>query len=253
MDRKLLKMPFNLDNPPDWICPACNKAPLKIRKTTFIREERMASRDRSCPAWESEWVEYVYSCILDCASDNCKEVVASAGIGFVQDDIGEDRQGEQILIYKEYFRPKYFTPHLKLLSIPDKCPESISKPIEESFSLFFASPNGAANCIRTAVEALLTDLKVRRFENSGGKMRFISLHRRIHLLPTKYSELKEILLAIKWLGNAGSHNSNAEITPDDVLDTYEFTEHVLRELYAPKAKELKRLARKVNKRKGPIR
>lgn len=253
MDRKILKLPFSPGNPPDWICPSCGKAPLRIRKGTFLKEERAGTRDHSHQAWEPEWIAYTYSCVLECANDACKEFVASGGTGAVEEDVGLDRDGEPELLYEDSFRPKFFIPHLKLLKIPEKCPEAVSKPIEESFSLFFASPGAASNAIRTAVEAILTDLKIRRFERSGGKLRFVSLHRRISLLPPRYAELKEILLAIKWLGNAGSHDSVTAITQDDVLDSYEFMEHALVELYAPKAKELKRLAKKVNRKRGPVR
>ncbi len=38
---------------------------------------------------------------------------------------------------------------------------------------------------------------------------------------------------------------------DDVMDAYELTEHVLQEIYEPRIKKLKAIAKKVNKKKGP--
>lgn len=70
--------------------------------------------------------------------------------------------------------------------------------MEESFKLFFASPPAALNNVRASFEELLTSLKVKRFEKKGQRLRFISLHRRIELLPTKYAEQAKLLLAIKW-------------------------------------------------------
>jgi hypothetical protein len=70
------------------------------------------------------------------------------------------------------------------------------------------------------------------------------------LLPAKYAQFKDMILAIKWLGNAGSHG-HSEVTIDDAIDAYELTEHILKEIYEPKAKKLKALAKKVNKKKGP--
>lgn len=96
----------------------------------------------------------------------------------------------------------------------------------------------------------MTDLKVKRFEIVKHKQRSISLHRRIQLLPPKYAHLKEMILAIKWLGNAGSHSTET-ITRDDVLDSYELTEHILQEVYSSKKKKLVALAKHVNKKKGP--
>lgn len=44
-----------------------------------MKEERRDSRDHSHEAWEPEWIQYVYSCLLVCSNDQCKEVVASSG------------------------------------------------------------------------------------------------------------------------------------------------------------------------------
>jgi hypothetical protein len=63
--------------------------------------------------------------------------------------------------------------------------------------------------------------------------------------------LKDLVLAIKWLGNAASHDGKSEVTVDDVMDSYELMEHILSEVYAPKLSKLKKLAKKVNRKKGP--
>lgn len=251
MDRRTLKFPFTLENAPDWICPSCGKAPLRIRKDSFAKEERRHSRDHSHEAWEPEWIEYVYACLLVCSDDQCKEVVASGGTGSVDWSVFEDEHGVPDQVYEDHFRPKFFQPHLKLFPFPKDCPESVTKPLEDSFSLFFSAPHAASNNVRIAIESLLTELKIRRFNLVGGKRRFVSLHQRIALLPPKYAHLKDLILAIKWLGNAGSHDGGAEVTLDDVMDSYELTEHILQEVYAPKLAKLHKLAKKVNKKKGP--
>jgi hypothetical protein len=126
----------------------------------------------------------------------------------------------------------------------------VSTPLNESFKLFFSSPSAASNNVRIAIEELLTELKVKRFNVSKGRRLFINLHQRIESLPAKYAQFKDMILAIKWLGNAGSHG-HSEVTIDDAMDAYELTEHILKEIYEPKAKKLKALAKKVNKKKGP--
>lgn len=251
MDRKLLKLPFSLENPPDWSCPTCGKGILQIKEESFTKEELRRSReDHFHEAWEPEWIEYIYTCILVCSNDKCKEVVANSGTGSVDYDLIADEYSEPNQVHVEFFLPRYFEPHLKLIHIPDNCPESVSSPLNESFKLFFTSPSAASNNVRIAIEELLTELKVKRFTKSNGKRRFISLHQRIELLPEKYAQFKDIILAIKWLGNAGSHG-HGEVTMDDVLDAYELTEHILGEVYESKVKKLKAIAKKVNKKKGP--
>ena len=251
MDRKLLKLPFSPDSSPDWICPTCSKGLLRIKENSFIHEEARHSREaHDHPAWEPEWIRSVYTCLLICSNEKCREVVASSGTGSVDWDIIEDEYGQQDQVYSDFFIPKFFEPHLNIFPIPKDCPASVVALLNESFKLFFSSPSAAANNVRAAIEELLTELKIKRFTTANGKRRFISLHQRIGLLPAKYAQFKDMILAIKWLGNAGSHG-HGEVTADDVMDSYELIEHILQEIYEPKVKKLKALAKKVNKKKGP--
>jgi hypothetical protein len=251
LERKIFKLPFRLKNTPAWTCPTCGKGILKIKIGSFQKSELRRSRESQAnDSWEPEWIENVYSCLLICSEEKCKEAIASSGIGSVDWDIILDEKGEPDQVYEEYFLPKYFEPNLKLIQIPDKCPESVAILLNESFKLFFSSPSAATNSIRAAIEELLTELKIKRFVVKNGKRKFVTLHQRITLLPAKYSQLKEMIIAIKWLGNAGSHG-HGKITMDDVMDAYELTEHIIEEIYSPKTKKLKVIAKKVNKKKGP--
>jgi hypothetical protein len=63
--------------------------------------------------------------------------------------------------------------------------------------------------------------------------------------------LVELLTAIKWLGNAGSH-AGSSVSADDVLVAYNLIEHVLADIYNNPKSDLVAVAKKVNKRKGPI-
>ena len=57
------------------------------------------------------------------------------------------------------------------------------------------------------------------------------------------------LLAIKWIGNEGSHPEKS-LTKNDVIDLYEILEHVLSELFENKSKTILAKAKKINKAKG---
>lgn len=254
MDRTGLKLPFTLTRQADWLCPRCQMGLLRIKKGSFVKEEAKDSRDHTHEAWEPDWIRYVFSCMLVCTSDQCKEVVSCSGAGSVDFDLFEDENGEIKQEYEDTFRPKYFEPHLIFINIPEKCPKAIAEPLKESFRLFFASPSAASNNVRIALEELLTDLNVKRFNRVNGKLRFVNLHQRIDLLPTKYAQLKDMIFAVKWLGNAGSHSHDGKqgISMDDVMDSYELMEHILAEIYAPKTRKLASLAKRVIKKKGPV-
>jgi len=200
--------------------------------------------------WEPEWITFTYSNILKCSNFDCGEIVINIGEGFLDWDIvhGEDGYPEQV--YTEYFEPKYFQPYLKLFNIPENTPSEINEEIEQSFSLFFSNPDSSLNHIRIALENLLNYMKIKKYTNKNGKRFPISLHKRIELLPSKYSHIKDLLFAIKWLGNAGSH-SHKKVSKDDVLDAYEIMDVVLNELFLNKKERAKKLSKKINKKKGP--
>lgn len=251
MDRKLWKTGFTLKDPPNWQCPTCGQGRLKIKEGTFHEAEVRSSRElRQHQAWEPEWIQYEYACLLTCNNEDCLQIVTSAGRGGVGIDVTFGQEGEPDYEYMDFFTPIIFDPPLRLIDIPDECPVSVSATLEGSFKLFFISPEAALNAARAAIETLMTELGVKKFQVQNGTRRPIGLHARINLLTPKHSHVKDLLVAIKWLGNAGSHAGSA-VGVDDVLDAYELVEHVLAELFGSKAKAMKALASKVNRRKGP--
>ncbi|HHR5700588.1 TPA: DUF4145 domain-containing protein [Klebsiella michiganensis] len=253
MDRKKLTSSFSLEEKIPWECPTCKTGVLGIVESSLHKRITPES-DAICARYEQwipEEIEYRYSCLFQCAS--CKEIISSSGIGHV-DVIGYETfdEGSYDAIYGDCFKPKFFEPHLSLISMPDNCPISIREPLNESFKLFFSSLGAAANNIRVAIEAFLTELKVptEKKKKDGGST-FMSLHERIDKIPLTHTEYKEMLKAIKWIGNAGSHNSDVKPDVEDVIDAYELIEHVLEEVYASRRKRLSAIAARINKNKGP--
>ncbi len=251
MDRKSYKLPFRKTGITKFQCPSCGKGLLKIKKDTFhYSETKGSSSCHSHEAWEPEWIEYVYSCLLECSNTNCKDTVASSGTGSVTQYMYHDHEGVPDVGYDDYFQPEFFSPHLKIFHSPKGIPEEVENEINKSFSLLFSDPSSAANHIRVALEHLLTHLKIKRYFNNNGRRSFLSLHKRIALLPNKYDHIKDLFFAVKWLGNAGSH-SNHKVTLDDVLDSYELMDEMLVEIFYNRRAKAKALAKKINKKKGP--
>lgn len=251
VDRKTFKLPFTKLAQPDWHCPTCQKGLLRIVDETFFEKERSYSeKAHGHDDWDPDWVSSVYSCLLECSNDSCKEAVSSTGNGFIDWDIEDDVNGFQSQVYSSFYTPLFFNPHLQLIPIPQNTPDTVKTKLNNSFQLFFSSPSAASNNIRAAIESMLDSFSVNRYRVSNGKRHLINLHQRIGLLPVKYDEFKDLLMAAKWLGNAGSH-SGKELTSDDVMDAYEIIEYILSEIYDGKSKKIKTLANKVNKSKGP--
>ena len=251
MNRKIYKRAFTKENLPEWLCPTCQKGTLEQVKDAFKYEETVFSKEaHGHEAWEPEWITYSYSNILKCSNSNCGEIVFNVGDGFVDWDVIQGRDGYPEQVYTDYFRARYFQPPLIIFNIPDKTPDDVKESLEESFALFFSNPDSSLNHTRMALEKVLNFLKIKKYTNRDGKRFPISLHRRIDLLPTKYSHIKDLCLAVKWLGNAGSHSGD-KTTRDDVLDAYEIMDAILYELFDNKKVKAKKLSKKINKNKGP--
>jgi hypothetical protein len=253
MDRTPYLLPFNVDSVPEWICAKCRKGFLTIDKKSMVSVETPESiRNKQHEEWEPDWIRSIFSCVFQCNNPMCRQPVSCCGSGRVNQYEYEDEDNGWVQETEDVFTPQYFHPPLILMDIPSKCPKEVSQHLYESFALYYADPAASLNCMRSAIEALLTDLGIKRFVIVKKKRKSISLHQRIQLLPPKYQAHANMLMAVKWLGNAGSHDTGVIPDDADVRMTYDLLEHILSEIYVGREKILMQAAKKVNKRKGPL-
>ena len=151
-------------------------------------------------------------------------------------------------VYRE-FMIKYFIPPVPLIQIPDATPSIVSELLKRSFAPAFMDQAASGHLLRSAIEKLLTALKVPRFVVSAKKRRVrLTLHTRIEKLPSVFQTYREALLAIKWIGNAATHEN---LSVEDLKLLYEIVEDLLENLYGTKKRELLRAIRRVNRRERP--
>lgn len=242
--RELYKGYFTQDGMSKWQCPTCNSGSLQVIQDKFIMQYNSATEMHYHEDWfdAPEMIVYTFTTLLSCTNPSCKEVISCSGTGGVE----REQYSYDDSKYVEYFKPFFFYPSLKIFQIPEKTPEEIKKAIETSFSLVFNNKSAAANQIRIALECLLNSLGVEQDNKKGYRL---NLHDRIELLIEKYSKIKDICFAIKWLGNSGSH-CEEEMTMDNVLDGYEMMSFILDELYDNKHERIATLAKQINDKKG---
>lgn len=238
---------FTKDSAIEWPCPYCKNSSLKILENHFWNGETAESKKMRYEEefWEVEWINLVFSGVLTCT--NCSEHITFTGRGNPEPQGFYDYELDQMHHqYVEEFVPTFFEPELNIFDIPKECPEAVTVEIKNSFRLFWSDLPSAANRIRTSLEILLNEHKVKRFVVNNNKRNPISLHKRILLFNNK--ELTDLLLAIKWIGNAGSHIANMETI--DILETYKLLEFALNKLYNNEDKDIKKIAKGINKKKG---
>lgn len=266
IDREFWLRHFFKENIPNWDCPRCNKGVLRPIEKSFRYEETIDSRvsnrdfrihvskyiDEDSPASEAQFIngftKYRYVVLLKCNNQDCSESVLSCGNGFIIEDC--DLDTGQIVDYV-VFIPEYFQPAINIFSVSPKCPKEVENEIKSSFKLFFTDPSASANYVRKAIEAILTDKKIKRFTvNKKDKKVSVNLHNRILEFEKSKPDIAKKLLAIKWLGNEGSHTDR--MTKNDVLDAYEFLEEVIDDLYVGYKKLLEKKVLRINKSKKPL-
>jgi hypothetical protein len=229
MDESLFEKSFTIGNVPHWNCPTCRKGILRLNKADFFAEyDADTEVGRHHPSFDYEYTTYVFHAFLRC--NLCPEKVAFGGKGYVTQDYDED--SPRGWSYFEYYSPRFFCPPLLLIDLSNEelVPSDVLTAVFKACELFWTDLDTSANRIRTAVEYILDHLKIPREWLDGKRTRSYSLHARINLLnDPALADVKTILEAVKWIGNAGTHESDLE--RQQVIEGFRMLEHCLSVLF----------------------
>lgn len=251
--RSIFKNSFQTTNTPDWVCPTCHKGLLRAEnKKIELYESASSLSIRYDEYWEPEWLHGIFLGLLKCSNTSCNETVVLTGEYESEEEHEYDYSSDSFnMILKQNLTPTSFNPPLHIFQINKNVPENIQKEIINSFNIFWLDIASCANKVRVVVELIMDDKKVAKTFLDRGKRKSYTLHKRIELFKINNIEQAELLMAIKWIGNSGSH-INTELTKDDILDSFEILEHVITNLYETDTKRITKLTKQINKRKKPI-
>jgi hypothetical protein len=241
-----------IENIPKWVCPTCGNGALTLSEDKFMHAETSAScKQRNHKEWDFEWIRYRFAGLLTCSNNVCKEHVSFSGEGKVEGMAYYEEAYEQYVEdHSNVFTPHVFDPPLNLFIVPHRCPVEVRKEIISAFGLFWNDISACANRVRLVVEMLMTEHGVKRFVNKNGKRTALTLHNRLELYKKVQPEVADHLLAIKWIGNSGSHTGKIE--KGDIIDAFELLEYSLNKLFDDTEKRVSNLAKKINRAKGPL-
>lgn len=238
--------PFDLEDLPHWRCPRCKKGLLRRIKTKIIREHTSTSlKNSSSPDWEPTWSEERYSFLLRCSTKKCAESVLGLGKLTLEESYDEDDHSQR---YVEKLKPIFLYPPPAIFKTPKNCPPDFRRNLQATFGLFWCCPNAAGNKIRNCVDLLLDYKRVNKTDGTGTKGKKLTLHKRLFLLKNKDKWLRESLLAIKWLGNVGSHDHG--LSQKDLLNGLKIFELVVEEVFEKRTEKIESLTRRINRRRG---
>lgn len=228
---------------PNWPCPICNKGFLQKDgesiKQYYSEETLKAKRN---PVYQTKaMAEFRFSGYIKCS--NCSERIIISGKGIFK-AINGDKQASAIFLGRRYsvFLPKYFEPELPIFRLLTNLSASVKLNIIRSFSFFWYDLDSCANKIRQAIEIIVAEK-----EAVGA-----CLDQKINNLRKELGDdLTDTLLALKWIGNEGSHVGRP-FTREEILDAYSLLVDVLDRMYPDKSvkEKHKALVKKIIKKKG---
>jgi len=233
MSIPLIYKAFTKDTIPHWRCPACLNETLEIVPGSFFSEETSETRLGKDEVWfEHDHYETVFSCLLRCSRKACQEPVAITGNGWMDRDVDYDAG---TMDYVERFSASTFHPPLPLFITPADCPDDVQLQLREISALLAAHPSAAINTMRTVLEMLLDELKVpREVERAGKAPLVLTLHRRIDDHPALLGDYAAAFMALKWLGNKGSH-SGRRIRPSHIEGACTVLDDLIQRIYRPES------------------
>lgn len=248
IDRTLWTSTISPDSVPNWPCPRCNATSLAVENGSFKSLADSATHHcQNDDDFEAEFTTGRFVCLLICSKSACRESCAVAG-NFTISECGTH--------HPEYCTdglPTAITPPPGMIVIPKACPKDIRSEIIAAFTLFWTDHASSLSRIRNAIELLLTAIGIKRKTRSGnGKLVRLTLDARIAILRSRNARMTDIcerLLAVKHLGNAGSHPGGVGV--DDVFDGLDILEQLLDDVYAKQSGTLAKMVKQINQRKGP--
>ena len=229
---------------PAWPCPTCKKGTLSLdTKSLVYHETALSARSHRDDGWDPDWIDYRFTAWVDCGNPSCKQKVAISGDGGVEQVMTGDNDWD----WEAYFRPSTWQPMPKIFEIPPKCPSQVKEELKAAFDLHAFQRAACAARLRVALEFLMDHVGVpRKKKNAQGKFVDQSLHARLMRFALSAPDIGAQLMALKWLGNAGSHDS--EVSKKDLLDAMEIFEHALHEIIEKRSERVAKLARQLEKK-----
>lgn len=232
---------------PAWPCPACHKGTLLLQPKTFVFKETAGSKAAHVhEAWDPDWIAGAFTAWLTCSNSACAQDSVVSGIGGYESRFDP----EEGMICEAYYRPKYCWPMPSLIELPKKCPDDVKEELQLAFAAFWLDTGASANHVRVALEKLLDHIGIkRRTKGKKGKYSDLTLHSRILLFQGGDARIGPQLMALKWLGNTGSHTGT--VNRDDLLDALEVLECALGEIIDKRSTRVATIAKQLTKKHAP--
>ena len=254
----LLRPKFYLYEIPKFQCPHCSLGLLITDSNKFISESTEESLKCFNIIGEIEVWRKHFTTITRCNNPDCREITTISGLSNVVQTGWEEEEYDYELkqtfphtpTYGDAYDIKYVNPCIRLIHIPQDIDSNIERTLNKSFSLFWNDEDACANKIRITIEQLLNFHNVPTTTINKEKVVHLTLHERIKIFSKNNSKLQNLLLAVKWVGNEGSHFDQLSLERQDLVNAYKIIDLIFRDFFDTTRTEIHQLAQAINMNRG---
>ncbi|RWX05687.1 DUF4145 domain-containing protein [Rhizobium leguminosarum] len=235
---------------PRFPCPRCGTGKL-VRKGDIVHHEpRHTTLRLEEEGWAGNLSEGRFVCMLLCNRTFCGEVVTVAGTYSSHEHfvpVGEDDDHEAVTDYS--YIPYSIRPAPLMIEEPKGLNAEVRTHLRKAYDLFWTDLASCANRLRIVVEYLLDQLGVPQEAVKGNRKSVrLDLAERASLLAVARPGHEKTLTALRYVGNAGSHEAKGEF--EDIMDCFDLLEDVLKELIDRRSEKLEEKADRIIASKG---
>ncbi|WP_157829597.1 DUF4145 domain-containing protein [Nocardioides alpinus] len=234
-------------------CPDCGVGTVSFAAPTKFETAGMREA-RKHDAYDPDWEKGTFVMQGVCGAHTCQQVVVATGTWRV--DYGTtggypESYADQFAVF---YRVRQVHPPLRLMELPDDAAVNealggIAEGLLTAGAVLFTAPGLAATSLRGCIERFLSNAGISR---KTAKDRFRPLDRRLVEWREKDADrdgIADLMLAVKWLGNTGTHEDSV-LTAADVLEGARLLDEAFHRLYVSPA--ITAAAAAINAAEGPV-
>jgi hypothetical protein len=166
----------------------------------------------------------IFAQMAGCSNGKCRQIVAVSGetsLVLLVDIDGPDDVADE---WVSRYHPKCMYPAPPIIRIPAATPPEVRDQLKLAFQFYWSDVSACAAKVRASVECLLDAQGISRTTATGGH---VDLNQRINQFTHATVE-QDLLHALRWVGNVGTHGTATHAAVFDALTVYEM---VLETLY----------------------
>lgn len=249
LDPSLVALAKPIESWPRPLCTSCRNGHIEFASPTQdeSHDSVVAHND---PHWDPEWTTGTFVVRGQCSNSECQQAVHGTGdywVGRSETSEDEDTGIPDLCIL---YAITTLYPPLLMMPIPKTAPDQVREAVLRASRVLFTDPGLAATALRATVERFLTSQGISTTRPNG---KFRNAHERIDEWkgndPT-HPAVANLFYAVKWLGNAGTHE-DSDLTTAEVLEGADMLNEAFHRLFT--GPDIDARAQIINTEKGPLR